>query len=335
LFSAQTAFWGPRKIRDFVGRGAATERASFSALAGNERVKFAATRKKVMTINSFMSWIGGKKALRDEILMRFPAIYHRYVEVFGGGGWVLFHKPPGEHDVYNDFNPNLANLFRCVRDKPDELIAELEFTLNSRLDFKHVRNELKSKAETLPDVKRAAYFYQLIRQSYASSLDSFGGAPRSMWDSFPLIRACCGRLQRVVVENRDFEQLIRQYDRPNTFFYCDPPYFATENYYEDVGFTEKDHKRLANALLGIQGKFLLSYNDCPEIRALYDKPGIVTEGTERLSNIAQRYEGGAMFAELLIANYDTTEKARQFLQLTLWDVNPQSMMDERKVNQDG
>jgi DNA adenine methylase len=44
-----------------------------------------------MTINSFMSWIGGKKALRDEILMRFPATYHRYVEVFGGGGWVLFH----------------------------------------------------------------------------------------------------------------------------------------------------------------------------------------------------------------------------------------------------
>jgi DNA adenine methylase len=294
-------------------------------------------RKKVMTINSFMSWIGGKKALRDEILMRFPATYHRYVEVFGGGGWVLFHKPPGEHDVYNDFNPNLANLFRCVRDKPDELIGELEFTLNSRLDFKHVRQELKTRAEQLPDVKRAAYFYQLIRQSYASSLDSFGGAPRSMWDSFPLIRACCGRLQRVVVENRDFEQLIRQYDRPDTFFYCDPPYFATEDYYEDVGFTEKDHRRLANALLGIQGKFLLSYNDCPEIRALYEKPGVVTEGTERLSNIAQRYEGGAMFAELLIANYDTTEKARQFLQLTLFDdpQSPQRILEERKVIQNG
>jgi DNA adenine methylase len=288
-----------------------------------------------------MSWIGGKKALRDEILIRFPAAYHRYVEVFGGGGWVLFHKPPGEHDVYNDFNPNLANLFRCVRDKPDELIAELEFTLNSRLDFKHVRQELKTRAEQLPDVKRAAYFYQLIRQSYASSLDSFGGAPRSMWDSFPLIRACCARLQRVVVENRDFEHLIRQYDRPDTFFYCDPPYFATEDYYEDVGFTAADHQRLANALLGIQGKFLLSYNDCPEIRALYQKPGVVIEGTSRLSNIAQRYEGGAMYAELLIANYDTTEQARQFLQLTLWDtlgenpLNPQRILNERQVIENG
>jgi len=51
-----------------------------------------------------MSWIGGKKALRDEILLRFPLQFERYVEVFGGGGWVLFHKPPTQFEVYNDFN---------------------------------------------------------------------------------------------------------------------------------------------------------------------------------------------------------------------------------------
>ncbi len=62
-------------------------------------------------MNSFKSWIGGKKALRDEIVVRFPAHYSRYIEVFGGGGWVLFHKAPGnDFEVYNDFNPNLANL---------------------------------------------------------------------------------------------------------------------------------------------------------------------------------------------------------------------------------
>lgn len=284
-----------------------------------------------------MSWIGGKKALRDEILIRFPLEYARYIEVFGGGGWILFHKQPkNDFEVYNDFNPNLANLFRCVRDKPEELIGELEFTLNSRLDFKHIRNELKKPAE-LPDVKRAAYFYQLIRQSYASGLDSFGAQPHSMWANFPLIRAACGRLQKVVVENKDFEQLIRQYDRPESFFYCDPPYYATEDYYEDVGFTAADHQRLADALCAVEGKFLLSYNDCPEIRALYDRPGVIIEGTSRLSNIAQRYEGGAMYAELLISNYDTTEQARNFLQLTLFDdlQNPQRILDERNVITNG
>lgn len=176
-------------------------------------------RKEVSAINSFMSWIGGKKALRDEILLRFPLSFERYIEVFGGGGWVLFHKPPGrEMEVYNDFNPNLVNLYRCVREHPEELICELTFVLNSRLDFDYVREMLHTKTN-LPDVKRAAYFYQLIRQSYASGLDSFGAQPCSMMSNFPLILAACERLQRVVVENKDFEKLIKQYDRPEAFFY--------------------------------------------------------------------------------------------------------------------
>ena len=54
-------------------------------------------------MNSFMSWVGGKKALRDDVLARFPPYYERYIEVFGGAGWVLFHKPPGmDFEVYND-----------------------------------------------------------------------------------------------------------------------------------------------------------------------------------------------------------------------------------------
>ena len=280
-----------------------------------------------------MSWIGGKKALRDEILARFPLEYKRYIEVFGGGGWVLFHKPAGrDFEVYNDFNPNLANLYRCVRDHPKELIAELTYVLNSRIDFDFVRKTLHTKTD-IPDIKRAAYFYQLIRQSYASGLDSFGAQPHSMWNNFPLFNQACSRLQKVVIENKDFEKLIKQYDRPESFFYCDPPYYETEDYYEDVGFTTKDHERLANALCSIQGKFLLSYNDCPEIRELYSRPGIVIEGTSRLSNIAQRYEAGKQYAELIISNYDTEEKINAIRQLSLFDIMEESrqLLKERKI----
>ena len=280
-----------------------------------------------------MSWVGGKRALRDEILLRFPLGYSRYIEVFGGGGWVLFHKPPrGDFEVYNDFNPNLTNLYRCVRDCPEQLIEALEFTINSRLDFKYLRKVLKTPTE-LPDVKRAAMFYQLIRLSYASKLDSYSLQPHPMWANFPLIRQCNQRLQKVIVENLDFARLIRQYDRPGAFFYCDPPYFATEGYYEDVNFTAADHERLAEVLCNIEGKFLLSYNDCPEIRELYARPGLIIEGTSRLNSMAQRYEGGAMYAELLIANYDTTERAREFLQLTLLDdqAERERLLTERKI----
>lgn len=115
-------------------------------------------------------------------------------------------------------------------------------------------------------------------------------------------------------------------------FYLDPPYFETEDYYEDVGFTEKDHVRLRDALMRIQGKFLLSYNDCPRIRELYSKPGIFIESTTRLSNIAQRFEAGKQYPELIISNYDTFEEGVLAKQLSLFDdYDPEKILSERKI----
>lgn len=290
-------------------------------------------RKQVMDINSFMSWIGGKKSLREIIIERFPVDYQKYIEVFGGGGWVLFHKQPlNDFEVYNDFNPNLVNLYRCVRDKPQELIDELTFVLNSREDFDHIKQMQKSKIE-IPDVKRAANFYQLIRYSYASGCDSFGAQPHSMWNNFPLILQASRRLQKVLIENQDFEKLIRHYNRSESFFYCDPPYYATESYYDDVDFGRKDHQRLADCLCSINGKFLLSYNDCPEIRELYSRKNIYIETTTRLNNLAQRYAAGSEYAELLISNYDTIERAQQNIQLTLFEdpIEYENILKERDV----
>ena len=279
-------------------------------------------------MNSFMSWVGGKKALRDAVLARFPPYYERYIEVFGGGGWVLFHKPPGaEMEVYNDFNSNLTNLYRCVRDNPRRLESELRYVLNSREDFNIVAALHKSgDFMGLADYDRAAKFYQLIRYSYASGLDSFGSQPHSMWANFPLIDLAARRLQKVVIENKDFEKLIGQYDRPVSFFYCDPPYYATESYYKDVGFTAADHERLRDSLLRCEGKFLLSYNDCPEIRALWDRPGIHIEAISRMNNLAQRYDGGCLYEELLISNYDTSERSKMCKQLSFLDMNESEVL---------
>jgi len=258
-----------------------------------------------------MSWIGGKKSLRELIVSFFPLYYERYIEVFGGGGWVLFHKPPGnDFEVYNDFNGLLTNLYRCVREKPNELIDALYFVLNSREDFDIVKGAL-ARDSPESDVIRASYFYQLIRYSYASGLTSFGSQPHDMWGNFPLIEHAHRRLSKVVVENKDFEKLIRQYDRPVSFFYADPPYFETEKYYKNVGedgFKKEDHIRLRDTLMGIEGKFLLSYNDCSFIRELYDAPNIQIESYTRINNIKQRYDNGAQFPEILVANYDMHER---------------------------
>ncbi len=78
-------------------------------------------------LNSIISWVGGKKALRDLIYTRFPQKYGRYIEVFGGGGWVLFGKSPEKFEVYNDFNNNLSNMFSVIRDQPLAFIQELGY----------------------------------------------------------------------------------------------------------------------------------------------------------------------------------------------------------------
>jgi DNA adenine methylase len=261
----------------------------------------------------------------------FPLNYERYAEVFGGAGWVLFYKPPSEYEVYNDRNGLLMNLYRCVRDSPAELIERLRFVLNSREDFERIRDALARDSPCLPDgqadtaasdVERAALFYQVIRHSYAGGLKSYASQPHDFYADFPLINRAHRRLRRVVIENQDFERLIGHYDRPTSFFYCDPPYFETEGYYSNIGdggFGETDHVRLRNTLLNIKGKFLLSYNDCAFVRELYDAPDLTITEVSRLNTIKQRYDSGAMFDELLIANYDTGERARQYRQLNLFD----------------
>ena len=294
-------------------------------------------------MNSFIAWVGGKKALRKLIYTMFPVQFDRYIEVFGGGGWVLFGKPPNlkrKLEVYNDYNSNLANLFYCVKNRTCAFLLELGFLpINSRDEFSMIRTFLeKQEPDTtflqeeltlaeqnlsppdyeeiraillenaqMTDVKRAAAFFKLIRYSYGSGCTSFGCQPFDVRKCFDAIWQASHRLSETVIENKDFEALIRQYDRDNAFFYCDPPYYETEGHYEVV-FRKEDHRRLRDTLKACRGTWMVSYNDCDFIRELYD--GYYITAVTRLNNLAQRYEGGCEFPEVIITNYDPKEMER-------------------------
>ncbi|MUW15491.1 Dam family site-specific DNA-(adenine-N6)-methyltransferase [Halorubrum sp. CBA1125] len=75
-------------------------------------------------VKPVLKWAGGKRQLLEEIYGRFPADFDRYHEPFLGGGAVFFDLEPDDATV-NDTNPRLANFYRVVRDRPDELIARL------------------------------------------------------------------------------------------------------------------------------------------------------------------------------------------------------------------
>jgi DNA adenine methylase len=86
----------------------------------------------------------------------------------------------------------------------------------------------------------------------------------------PLLEDVHERLAGVLIERLSYGDCIRRYDsRPGTLFYCDPPYWGCVDDYGKGAFSEADFERLSTLLEGIQGRFILSLNDTPEVRKIF------------------------------------------------------------------
>ena len=101
----------------------------------------------------------------------------------------------------------------------------------------------------------------------------------------------------MVVENKDFGNLIDVYDREKALFFLDPPYYKMEKYY-DILFLQEDHLRLCSKIRDIKGKFILSYNDCEFVRELYKDFNI--HEVSRNHSLSSKQND---YRELLITNY--------------------------------
>ena len=251
-------------------------------------------------MNSFISWIGGKKLLRNKIVEQFPesGSYDRYIEVFGGAGWVLFSKEKhAKMEVLNDINGDLINLYRCVKYHPEALQKELEFTLMSREQFFDCKEQNGIRGMT--DLQRAARFFILIKESFGTDTRSFCVSGKNIIKSVEYIGQISKRLEGVVIENVSYNHLINTYDRKSALFYLDPPYFEAEKYYPDR-FDFDDHNKLKSMLDGLSGKFILSYNDCEFIRNLYSDFNILE--VERNDNLLAK-NNPRRYREIIIKNY--------------------------------
>lgn len=250
-------------------------------------------------MNSFIGWIGGKKLLREKIVNEFPqGKIERYVEVFGGAAWVLFYKDNyANQEIYNDYNSELVNLFKCVKYHRQELQRELQYFLNSREMFQDFLVQYNLRGMT--DIQRAARYFMIIKTSYGSDARSFGCVKKNIENATKYLEVIEQRLSNVVIENKDFEGLIKTYDKKDTLFYFDPPYYKTEKYYA-VDFKPEDHERLKTSIDSIKSKFILSYNDCEYIRALYEDYNIIE--IDRNDSLNSR-NGSRRYNELLIKNY--------------------------------
>ena len=257
--------------------------------------------QKTSTLKSPIGRVGGKSKLSKEIVWLFPSHKH-YVEVFGWWLSVFFAKEPSKLETVNDINNDLINLWQVIKNYPQSLSHYLNLLFVSRVIFNNIK---ASKYTPRNHIEKAAYFYYMIAQSFWSMRSHFAmnakswRKPKNLWKSFT---KWSQRFKFVTIEKMSFKDILNKYDKEDVFFYLDPPYYEYEDYYTGW-FNKSQHILLRDTLKNIKWKFLLSYNDCSEIRELYK--GFHIRSTKEIAytlwwNTKSKQK---LVSELYISNY--------------------------------
>lgn len=190
-------------------------------------------------------------------------------------GGVFFRRhsaPPAE--VINDRSGDVANLFRILQRHYPQFMDTLRWQLAGRKEFDRLK---VSDPATLTDLERAGRFLYLQRLAFGGKVAgrSFGVDPRSaagfnLTTLEPLLADIHHRLASVTIECLDWADFIDRYDRPETLFYLDPPYFGSEGDYGKELFGRDQFAAMADRLGNLKGRFILSINDTAEVRAIFD-----------------------------------------------------------------
>ncbi len=259
---------------------------------------------------------GGKFHLAPKLVKLLPS--HRiYVEVFGGAANVLLTKPPSPIEVYNDRDGALVNLFETVRSHPLLFLERCTFLLYSRELFDKWSRQLDTNfaGADIDKLEAAVRTYYSIVSGFVGDptkgwafarTAAQGGANRwaSIWERVAMLSQ---RLRHVNIDCLDFRDCIKNWDTEYTLFFLDPPYLdvASTGYY---GFTLQDHKDLADVVGKIKGKFLMTYDDSPELRKLYEGFQISKISSTLASQKVPKGAARVNLRQILITNYPMGEK---------------------------
>lgn len=216
---------------------------------------------------------GGKWILANWIISHFPK--HRiYTETFGGAASVLLQKKRSYAEVYNDLDSEIVNLFSVVRDSGILLKELLYNTPFSReefdLSYENSDDPIEKARRTI--VKSFMGFssgIQPYKTGFRSNSDRSGSTPAKDWMNYPnAIDALVTRLRGVVIENKDYNNIMLQHDSVDTLHYVDPPYVLdtrykgqkTKMYFQEL--SNSDHIELCHFLKKLKGTVVLSgYNN--------------------------------------------------------------------------
>ena len=246
-----------------------------------------------------LAYIGGKRRLARTLIRLFPA-HITYVEPFCGGAQVFFHKIASRVEVLNDLDGEIVNFLRICQRHPAELLRLLRFLVPSRSLFGQFAAQ---DPDQLTDVERAGRFLYLQKNAFAGQRRhrSFHYCVEKPSNFNPrrlpaILKATAARLARVQLESWPYERVLERYDRRDTFFLIDPPYYGISLY--RLNLSAEDFSILAERLKPLRGRFLLTINETNETLKIFG--GFETR-TVPVVYTANR--SVPTVRELLVANY--------------------------------
>ncbi len=248
-------------------------------------------KNKNLLVQPFLKWAGGKRQLIPQMEKYLKKIkYTNYYEPFIGGGSILFYLQPHKA-IVNDYNKDLIECYKCIKDNYDELIGELEKyeTKNNEEDFYKIREvDRKEEYKKWTVVEKAARLIYLNRTCYNGlfRLNSLGqfNTPFGRYKNpnicnKPVLKALHEYFNNndIVFMQGDFENCCENASK-GSLVYFDPPYDQFEEQvnfvgYTENGFTREDQKRLKNLCDRLIDKgctVIISNSSTPFIRKLYN-----------------------------------------------------------------
>lgn len=222
-------------------------------------------------MKAIVPWIGGKVRLSSWII-DYLGNHEVYVEPFGGGAGVLLNKEESKVEVYNDIDENVVQFFQTLRNRGAALQEWLSNVPYSRKLYREWKADyLEGDYPDDPVVRAGRYFLVCTASMQADKTKMNGfkasrstNRAKTFFNKVESMKWFVERMRKVVIENRDFEDIVSKYDGSDTLFYLDPPYVGVgDAYYRHEGLFP--HDRLASVLRSLDGAFALSYgSDVPD-----------------------------------------------------------------------
>jgi DNA adenine methylase len=226
-------------------------------------------------VKSPFRYPGGKYYALKYIMPYINCVPHdEYREPFIGGGSVFFAKQKSKYNWINDLENRLIDVYRAFSETHmrEQVIDMIATETANRGRHQEIKN-LTPKSF----IENVFKTYYLNRTSFSGIINkpAWGYAdgkssPPQNWQK--MIRPSGEKLKGIKITSLDFEEIIYAESKgSNVFMYLDPPYYhADQKRAYTKPFNEQDHYRLAKALRETEFKFCLSYDDCSEIRELYN-----------------------------------------------------------------